>query len=85
MMNFLNALKTDECPARYVQLFSQENECTYSSRGGSNMYKSGSIKISQRNPTEINKSGANAKVKILETVVDVFFLGGGGGRGGAFL
>ena len=31
MMNFLNALKTDECPARYVQLFSQENECTYSS------------------------------------------------------
>ena len=31
MMNFLNALKTDECPARYVQLFSQENECMYSS------------------------------------------------------
>ena len=31
MMNFLNVLKTDECPARYVQLFSQEDECTYSS------------------------------------------------------
>ena len=46
------------------------------------MYKSGSIKISQRNPTEINKSGANAKVKILETVVDVFFFGGGGGEAG---
>ena len=45
------------------------------------MYKSGSIKISQRNPTEINKNGANAKVKAFDMVFDVFFFWGGGGGG----
>ena len=55
----------DECAARCVHLFPQEEECTSSSWGDSKMYTSGSIANSQRILTEINESGATAKIKIL--------------------
>ena len=43
----------DECAARCVHLFPQEEECTSSSWGDSNMYTSSSIANSQRMQTEI--------------------------------
>ena len=54
----------DECAARCIHLFPQEEKCTSSSWGDSKMYTSGSIKNSQRMLTEINKSDAIAKIKI---------------------
>ena len=54
----------DECAARCSHLGLQEEECTSSSWGDSKMYISGSIVNSQRMLTEINKSGAIAKVRI---------------------
>ena len=54
----------DECAARCVHLFRQEEECT-SSRGDSKMYTSGSIANLQRMlTTEINETGAVAKIRI---------------------
>ena len=41
-----------------------QEECTSSSWGDSKMYTSGSITSSQRIPTEINESGAIAKIII---------------------
>ena len=52
----------DECTARCVYLFPQEEECTFSS---SRTYTSGSIADLQRMLTEIIKSGATGKVRIL--------------------
>ena len=54
----------DECAARCVHLFPQEEECTSSSWGDSKMYTSGSIANSQRMLTEINESSAIAKIRI---------------------
>ena len=54
----------NECAARCVHLFPQEEQCTYSSWGDSKMYTSGSIANSQRMLIEINGSGAIAKIKI---------------------
>ena len=54
----------DECAARCVHLFPQEEECTSSSWGDSKMYTSSSIANSQRMQTEINKSGTIAKKRI---------------------
>ena len=58
----------DECAARCVHLFPQEEECeeecTSSSWGDSEMYTSSSIANSQRMQTEINKSGIIAKITI---------------------
>ena len=54
----------DECIARCVHLFPEEEECTSSSRGESKMYTSGSIENSQRMLTEINESGTIAKIVI---------------------
>ena len=54
----------DECAARCVHLSPQEEECTSPSWGGSKMYTSGSIANSQRMLTEINESGAIAKIRI---------------------
>ena len=42
----------------------QEEECNSSSSGDSKVYTSGSIASSQRMPTEINESGAIAKIRI---------------------
>ena len=53
----------DECAARWVHLFPQERMHPYS-WGDSKMYKSGSIANSHRILTEINKSGAIAKIEI---------------------
>ena len=53
----------DECAARCVHLFPQE-ECTSSSWGDSKMYTSSSIANSQRMQTEINESGTIAKIRI---------------------
>ena len=50
----------DEC----VHLSPQEEECISSSWGDSKMYTSGSIANSQRMLTEINGSGAIAKMRI---------------------
>ena len=54
----------DECAARCVHLFTQEEKCTSSSWGDSKIYTSGSIANSQRMRTEINESAAIAKIKI---------------------
>ena len=54
----------DECAARCVHLFPQEEECTSSSWGDSKMYTSSSIANSQRMQAEINKSGTIAKIRI---------------------
>ena len=54
----------DECAARCVHLFPQEEECTSSSWGDSKMYTSSSIANSQRMQTEINESGTIAKIRI---------------------
>ena len=54
----------DECAARCIHLFPQEEKCTSSSWGDSKMYTFGSIKNSQRMLTEINKNDAIAKIKI---------------------
>ena len=54
----------DECAARYLRLFPQEEECTSSSWGDSKMYTSGSIANSQRILTEINESGIITKVSV---------------------
>ena len=47
----------NECVARCVHLFSQEEECTSSSRGDSKMCTCSSIANSQRILTETNESG----------------------------
>ena len=54
----------DECAARCVHLFPQEEECTSSSWGDSKVYTSSSIANSQRMETERNESGTIAKIKI---------------------
>ena len=54
----------DECASRCVHLFPQEEDCTSSSWWDSKMYTFGSIASSQRMPTEINESGAIAKIRI---------------------
>ena len=54
----------DEWAARCGHLSPQEEECTSSSWGHSKMYTFGSIGNSQKMLTEINKSGAVAKIKI---------------------
>ena len=54
----------DECAARCVHLHPKEEEYTSSSWGDSKMYTSGSIANSQRMLTEINESGAIAKIRI---------------------
>ena len=54
----------DECAARCVHLFPQEEECTSSSWGDSKMYTSSSIANSQRVQTEINESGTTTKIRI---------------------
>ena len=54
----------DECAARCVHLFPQEEECTSSSWGDSKMYTSSSIANSQRMQTEINESDTIAKIRI---------------------
>ena len=54
----------DECAARCVHLFPQEEECTSSSWGESKVYTSSSIANSQRIETERNESGTIAKIKI---------------------
>ena len=51
----------DECTARCVHLFPQEEECSYSSWGDSKMYTSGSIANSLRILIEINESGVITK------------------------
>ena len=51
----------DECAATCVHLSPQEEECTC---GDGKMYTSGSIVNSQWTLTEINKSGAIAKIRI---------------------
>ena len=61
----------DECAARCVHLFPQEEECTSSSWGDSKMYTSGSIANLQKMLTEITKSGALAKIRILVEIVTV--------------
>ena len=55
----------DEYASRCVHLSPQEEQCTFSSWGDSKMYIVGSIASSQRMPTEINESGAIAKIRIL--------------------
>ena len=67
--HFLNELwisfnLLDECAARFVHPFPQEEECTSSSWGDSRMYTCGSIANSQRTLTEISKSGTIAKIKV---------------------
>ena len=54
----------DECAARCTHLFPQEEECTSSSRGDSQMYTHGSIANSQRMLTEINERGIITKIRI---------------------
>ena len=61
----------DECTARCVHLFPQQEECTSSSWGDSKMYKSGSIANLQKMLAEINKGGALAKIRILVEIVTV--------------
>ena len=50
----------DECTATCVHLSPQEEECTW---GDGKMYASGRIVNSDRTLTEINKSGAIAKIR----------------------
>ena len=54
----------DECGSRCMHLSPQEQQCTTSFWGDSKMSTSGSIEISQRILTEINKSGAIAEIKV---------------------
>ena len=54
----------DECATRYVHLFPQEEKCTSSSWGDSEMYTSSSIGNLQRMQTEINESGTMGKIRI---------------------
>ena len=58
----------DGCTSRCVNQSPQEEElqqeCNSSSWGESKVYTSGSIASSQRMPTEINESGAIAKIRI---------------------
>ena len=54
----------DECATRWVYLFPQEEECTSSSCGDSEMYTSSSIADSQMMQSEINGSNAIAKIMI---------------------
>ena len=54
----------NECAARCVHLFLQEEECTSSSWGDSKMYTSSSIANSQRMQTEKNESVTVAKIRI---------------------
>ena len=56
----------DECAARCVHLFTQEEECTSFSCRDSKMYTCDSISNSQRMLTEINKSGAIVKIRGFE-------------------
>ena len=51
-------------PDVYIYLSPQEEERTFSSRGASKMYTSGSIASSHRMLPEINESGAIAKIRI---------------------
>ena len=51
----------DECAARCVHLFPQEEECTSSSWGDSTMYTPDSIANPQRMLTGINESGVKTK------------------------
>ena len=54
----------DDCASRCVHLSPEKEECTYSFWGDSKMYTSGSIASSQRMLSEINESGAIAKIRI---------------------
>ena len=54
----------DECAARCLHLFPKEEECTSSFWGESKMYTSRSITNPQTMLTEINESGAVAKIRI---------------------
>ena len=54
----------DECAARCVHLFPQEEECTSPSWGDNKMYTSSCIANSQRILTEINGSGVITKIRI---------------------
>ena len=54
----------DECAARCVHLFPQEEEFTSFSWGVSKMYTFFSIANSQRMLTEIDKSGAITKIRV---------------------
>ena len=54
----------DECAARCVHLFPQEEECTSSSWEDSKMYTSDSIANSQRMLTKIKESGIITKQRI---------------------
>ena len=54
----------DECAARGVNLFLQEEGCTSSSWDGSKIYTSGSTAKSQRMLTEINERSPIAKIRI---------------------
>ena len=60
-----------KCATICAHLFPQEEECTSSSWGDSKMYTSGSIANLQKMLTEINKSGALAKIRILVEIVTV--------------
>ena len=61
----------DTWAARCVHMSPQEEECTSSSWGDSKMYTSGSIANLQKMLTEITKSGALAKIRILVEIVTV--------------
>ena len=54
----------DECAARCVHPFPQEEECISSSWEDSKMYTSGTIANSQRMLAEINGSDTIAKIRI---------------------
>ena len=54
----------DECAARCVDLFLKKEEYISSFWGDSKMYTSGSMTNSQTMLTEINESGALAKIRI---------------------
>ena len=56
---------SDGCAAECVHQCTQEEECTSSYCGDSEMYTPGTIANSQRIPTKINKNGAIAKAIIL--------------------
>ena len=60
-----------KCATICAHLFPQEEECTSSSWGDSKMYTSGSIANLQKMLTEITKSGALAKIRILVEIVTV--------------
>ena len=54
----------DECAARCVHMFPQEEECTSSSWEDSKIYTFNSMANSQRMQTEINESDTVAKIRI---------------------